>query len=848
MKTTVNNILLTLLSLLFVTSCTLSMDEWTETEEDKGYDEVETVENDLMQLEYKYKENTRSLTEGIQEYIVQVEADSIIYFTDNIPSDWLPKVGGHVVANCCELFPMGLIARVLSVEPANGMLKVTVTKAEIEDAYEEFNLYIDTQIWTNNDEEEADTINLDDNPATSREVITRAGAGKHKVRQVITRSAPQEDGTNEVIIRDWSMYRASMGSENTYKGRHITRATELDEVYDQDVKLDETKESEIIIAQVNIDDKWGKALVEKAGNFINTVDVKFAHVTRTKMKKIVELKKKREYTRTRTDNGYKLEVCVGHDFTKRKKGESEEVEKGRIEKLTEMIKNSSRFKNFQESLAASKSRGKLDVDGKLVFLLEIPLGSSPVGLLIRLKPVLDVKLGLFGVGNITFWTSSDQVTTEVVNGKKVRDEKLTDKKKKNGKRDITPPANEYNVSLFGTFAASLGAEVFIGFGKKVSLTDALGIGAFAEATINTELNISGTIAGDNRVGSANDFFKLYGKLKVGGKILTAGLFGDVNFLSVEWTKDAITAAYFPTVQFKGESTAIVEEDDKGKYEKQDIIYTFPNLGMHATGVWYRINEPILAVFKKDTKDMSQPDEILREPTFENSNKWNIKTKKEYTFTNKNYDLGKEFYVVPGVQNLGGKNRELYPQYKKTVLSLRKPNIEYKITDMGEAAYDHIYQSLGDDWGVGGGVYEFAMPFTLRNGHTVSEYWDDWGVHFIIRIDNKTQIRKMVSLKDRITKSGKYMPKLKFYSEVNAENHNIFVEEPCIYYKLKDGETYFHINNSWDGRSTEYSYKKYKMEKNQEGDILLNKSYQMTHGWEDNMSDFSDFKSVKVTAK
>ena len=93
-----------------------------------------------------------------------------------------------------------------------------------------------------------------------------------------------------------------------------------------------------------------------------------------------------------------------------------------------------------------------------------------------------------------------------------------------------------------------------------------------------------------------------------------------------------------------------------------------------------------------------------------------------------------------------------------------------------------------------------------------------------------------------------MPKLKFYTEVNAYDHNIFVEEPCIYYKLKDGNTYFHINNSWDGRSTEYSYKKYKMEKNQEGDILLNKSYQMTHGLEDQMTDFSDFKSVKVTAK
>ena len=101
--------------LLFIMGCTLSMDEWVETEEQKGYNEVETIENDFYTLQYEYKKSTRSLTEDIQKYIVQIEADSILYFMDNTPSDWLPKAGGQVVANCCPMFPMGYMGKVLSV-------------------------------------------------------------------------------------------------------------------------------------------------------------------------------------------------------------------------------------------------------------------------------------------------------------------------------------------------------------------------------------------------------------------------------------------------------------------------------------------------------------------------------------------------------------------------------------------------------------------------------------------------------------------------------------------------------------------------------------------------------------
>jgi hypothetical protein len=102
---------------------------------------------------------TRSLTDDIQKYIAQVEDDSIIYFMDNTPSEWLPKTGGQVVSNCCENFPMGLMGHVLSVEKTGGFIKVVTTEAEIEDCYEEFDLDFDSDIFTSKPEEqEADTV------------------------------------------------------------------------------------------------------------------------------------------------------------------------------------------------------------------------------------------------------------------------------------------------------------------------------------------------------------------------------------------------------------------------------------------------------------------------------------------------------------------------------------------------------------------------------------------------------------------------------------------------------------------------------------------------------------------
>lgn len=138
------------LSLFFlvslVNSCTLSFDEWITPEEKKGFDEVITEESDFGRVSYQYADNTKHITDNVLEYVASVESDSIIYFMESTPSEWLPKKGNCLAAGVSELFPLGLCRRVTEVERANGFYKVTTTKATLDEVYEYYNVKLSCDV------------------------------------------------------------------------------------------------------------------------------------------------------------------------------------------------------------------------------------------------------------------------------------------------------------------------------------------------------------------------------------------------------------------------------------------------------------------------------------------------------------------------------------------------------------------------------------------------------------------------------------------------------------------------------------------------------------------------------
>ena len=785
---------------LLLSACTLSMEEWVETEEQKGYEDVETVENDFYTLKYEYKENTRSLTDEIQKYVAQVEADTILYFLDNTPAEWLPQLGGQVVSNCCEMFPMGLMGRVLSVEKTNGLIKVVTTGAQISDCYEEFDLDMDTDVFTSKPgEQTVDTV------VESR--ATRGGDG---------------DGEVDTVYRDWAMFRAIQSGQ---RQNRLTR-TDLEDVYDEDVDKDVTEINEKQIYKITSDDILGQAIMAVSGK-VNTLNITISSVNKTHMRKIVKLKKKREYTCTTSSDGIKLSSIMGVDL---KKAATDKDKQSTAAKVAEWLRKPEMFPQVNKELDPKKK------DFQLV--IEIPIPNLPFGVIIRLKPVFEFDFGLYGDVEAVWWFSSSKTTTDIVNGKKV-----VDKSEK-----TSPPSNQFAFNAFGNFHVGGGAEAFLGLGKKVG-DEAVGVGAFLKMTVDFNLNITPVTVGDYTLGSADEFCSITGNGVVGGKILTGGLFGDISFLETpfRWW-DGVVWNYNPRVKFDSKFIATPDKDAVGDYYRHNMAYQYTSLGLNASSLWTKTRKPVLCVYESDDQDLDKPTEVLYDKSFTSKSK--MKKNTRYEFTYKNY-ARRPIYVIPGVKGPNGDDDiTLYKAYKTRVLYDPKPNIEYFLDyDEETKTYDYVYQDTDIKSPNFWYHYKWHLPFTLRNAAYINDCWDDWGIYNIVYYTPEGKptteiVERYTSLKNSITSSGKYevTTKFEFY---NPKHEQVDVQSG-IYYVGKASNIKNKIN---DYRAREYSYHLYKYLKKDPGDILL--KYKLPLSNEGGMAypdGFGKFKEETITLK
>ena len=132
------------LLLAMLTGCTLYMDEEEQVpEEQRGFEEPVHVQNDTVDVTYQFNEGTRVLTAHVQEYLVRVEADSILYFMDNTPQDYLPYAGGYVFSDCTDKLPWGLMHYVEQAGYVDGFYRVVCRDAAIKEVFKKFQLNID---------------------------------------------------------------------------------------------------------------------------------------------------------------------------------------------------------------------------------------------------------------------------------------------------------------------------------------------------------------------------------------------------------------------------------------------------------------------------------------------------------------------------------------------------------------------------------------------------------------------------------------------------------------------------------------------------------------------------------
>ena len=140
MKQIIRNILF--LSLMLLSSCELSMEEYVVTEDQRGKDEPYTEVNEYGEFTYEYNENVTPLNGDPQNFIATMN-DSVIWFMDNMPKKWLPKAGEYIAANCSKTIPLGLCAKVRSVTRENGMIRVEHEPATRDEVFKQLEVRID---------------------------------------------------------------------------------------------------------------------------------------------------------------------------------------------------------------------------------------------------------------------------------------------------------------------------------------------------------------------------------------------------------------------------------------------------------------------------------------------------------------------------------------------------------------------------------------------------------------------------------------------------------------------------------------------------------------------------------
>ena len=95
---------------------------------------------DRYDITYQYKEDVRILNDVAQKYIVDVESDSILYFSLSTPTEILPETGMVVAAHITDKTPYGLGNKVISMTKETDRIKCVITTAALDDIFQDLKL------------------------------------------------------------------------------------------------------------------------------------------------------------------------------------------------------------------------------------------------------------------------------------------------------------------------------------------------------------------------------------------------------------------------------------------------------------------------------------------------------------------------------------------------------------------------------------------------------------------------------------------------------------------------------------------------------------------------------------
>ncbi|MBO7265266.1 MAG: hypothetical protein J6U91_03445 [Alistipes sp.] len=129
-----------LLCMTLFSSCYENIIEDDLSQIQEGFDVPKTEKTEQYEIRYQYKKDVIVFDESVSDYIERVEADTIIYFSSQLPEKYVPKINGIISSRISPKLPYGLGNRVLSFEKELNSYKCITTSASLDDIFEELDI------------------------------------------------------------------------------------------------------------------------------------------------------------------------------------------------------------------------------------------------------------------------------------------------------------------------------------------------------------------------------------------------------------------------------------------------------------------------------------------------------------------------------------------------------------------------------------------------------------------------------------------------------------------------------------------------------------------------------------
>lgn len=125
---------------LVFTGCPENPNNPDEPNIQEGFDTPKTENTERYEVTYQYKESVIVFDEITSDYIERIVADTIIYFSSQLPKKLVPKINDVLSSRIYPKVPYGLGNKVLSFEKEENSYKCITTPASLDDIFEELDI------------------------------------------------------------------------------------------------------------------------------------------------------------------------------------------------------------------------------------------------------------------------------------------------------------------------------------------------------------------------------------------------------------------------------------------------------------------------------------------------------------------------------------------------------------------------------------------------------------------------------------------------------------------------------------------------------------------------------------